>query len=57
MTSIGSTRATVSYGAVSAAKAALESYIRQLAIVKFEISWYIGFKLANQQNISQNQYT
>jgi enoyl-[acyl-carrier-protein] reductase (NADH) len=32
MTSIGSTRATVSYGAVSAAKAALESYIRQLAV-------------------------
>jgi NAD(P)-dependent dehydrogenase (short-subunit alcohol dehydrogenase family) len=32
MTSIGSTRATVSYGAVSAAKAALEAYIRQLAV-------------------------
>ena len=32
MTSIGSTRATVSYGAVSAAKAALESYIRQLGV-------------------------
>lgn len=32
MTSIGSTRVTVSYGAVSAAKAALESYIRQLAV-------------------------
>lgn len=32
MTSVGSTRATVSYGAVSAAKAALESYIRQLAV-------------------------
>jgi enoyl-[acyl-carrier-protein] reductase (NADH) len=32
MTSIGSTRATVAYGAVSAAKAALESYIRQLAV-------------------------
>jgi len=32
MTSIGSTRATISYGAVSAAKSALESYIRQLAV-------------------------
>ena len=32
MTSIGSTRAMVSYGAVSAAKAALEAYIRQLAV-------------------------
>jgi enoyl-[acyl-carrier-protein] reductase (NADH) len=32
MTSIGSTRATVGYGAVSAAKAALEAYIRQLAV-------------------------
>ncbi len=32
MTSIGSTRATISYGAVSAAKAALESYVRQLAV-------------------------
>jgi NAD(P)-dependent dehydrogenase (short-subunit alcohol dehydrogenase family) len=32
MTSGGSTRAIASYGAVSAAKAALEAYIRQLAI-------------------------
>ena len=32
MTSIGSTRVTTGYGAVSAAKAALETYIRQLAI-------------------------
>ncbi|MGI6370480.1 MAG: SDR family oxidoreductase [Ignavibacteria bacterium] len=32
MTSIGSKRVTVSYGAVSAAKAALESYVRQLGV-------------------------
>ncbi|MHB8620655.1 MAG: enoyl-ACP reductase FabI [Chloroflexota bacterium] len=32
MTSSGSTRAIASYGAVSAAKAALEAYIRQLAL-------------------------
>ncbi|MGE5479533.1 MAG: enoyl-ACP reductase [Chloroflexota bacterium] len=32
MTSIGSTRAMQNYGAVSAAKAALESYIRQIAV-------------------------
>ena len=32
MTSIGSSRAMVSYGAVSSAKAALESYIRQLGV-------------------------
>ncbi|MDR0927053.1 MAG: SDR family oxidoreductase [Ignavibacteria bacterium] len=32
MTSIGSTRSTFAYGAVSAAKAALEAYIRQLAV-------------------------
>jgi NAD(P)-dependent dehydrogenase (short-subunit alcohol dehydrogenase family) len=32
MTSAGSQRALPSYGAVSAAKAALESYIRQLAM-------------------------
>lgn len=32
MTSIGSERAIISYGAVSAAKAALEAYIRQIAV-------------------------
>lgn len=32
MTSIGSTRAMQNYGAVSAAKAALEAYIRQIAV-------------------------
>ncbi len=32
LTSIGSTRAMVNYGAVSAAKAAIETYIRQMAV-------------------------
>lgn len=32
MTSIGSERAIISYGAVSAAKAAVEAYIRQIAV-------------------------
>jgi hypothetical protein len=32
-------------------------YIRQVATEKFEVSWYKGLKPANQQNISQNQYT
>lgn len=32
MTSIGSSRAMVNYGAVSAAKAAIEAYIRQIAV-------------------------
>ena len=32
MTSIGSSRAMINYGAVSAAKAALEAYVRQIAV-------------------------